>query len=79
MDKHTHMGVYGLVLHENKILLIKKGRGPYTGKYVLPGGKIEFGETQIEALKRELLEETGLRCENIKLIDAVSNRVQWKK
>lgn len=79
MDKHTHIGVYGLILNEDKVLLIKKGRGPYTGKYDLPGGKIEFGETQIETLKREIHEETGLCCENIKLMDGVSNRVYWKK
>jgi ADP-ribose pyrophosphatase YjhB (NUDIX family) len=79
MVEHTHIGVYGLVLNADRILLIKKGRGPYTGKYDLPGGKIEFGETQIEALKREIFEETGLECRNIELIDGISNRVQWKK
>lgn len=79
MDKHTHIGVYGLILNEDKVLLTKKGRGAYTGKYDLPGGKIEFGETQIEALMREIDEETGLKCESIELMDAVSYRVQWKK
>lgn len=79
MYKHTHVGVYGLILNEDKVLLIKKGRGAYTGKYDLPGGKIEFGETQTEALRREIDEETGLKCEKFELIDALSHRVQWKK
>jgi 8-oxo-dGTP diphosphatase len=79
LDRHTHIGVYGLILDSDKVLLIKKGRGPYTGKYDLPGGKIEFGETQIDALKREISEETGLVCSTIELIEGVSNRVQWEK
>lgn len=79
MNRHTHIGVYGLILDVDKVLLIKKGRGPYIGKYDLPGGKIEFAETQIDALKREISEETGLVCSTIELIDGVSNQVQWEK
>ena len=79
MDHHTHIGVYGLILDADKALLIKKARGPYSGKYDLPGGKFEFGEEQIGALKREINEETGLNCESIELIDGISNRIQWNK
>jgi len=79
MNKHTHIGVYGLIMKEDKVLLIKKARGAYTGKYDLPGGKIEFGESPIEALKREIAEETGVSCKNAELIDALSHRVQWEK
>ena len=56
----THLGVYGIVMHSNKLLLIKKVQGPYTGLFDLPGGGIEFGETPEQALVREMLEETGL-------------------
>jgi 8-oxo-dGTP diphosphatase len=79
LGKHTHIGVYGLILNEDKVLLIKKGRGAYTGKYDLPGGTIEFGETQTEALEREINEETGLKCKDIELIDGVSHHMQWEK
>jgi 8-oxo-dGTP diphosphatase len=41
-------------------LVIKKNRGPYRGKFDLPGGRVEFGETIEECLKREICEETGL-------------------
>lgn len=78
MSTHTHIGVYGLITNQDDILLIKKGRGPYKGKYDLPGGKIEFGETQIEALRRELIEETGLTCSKAELFDAASARVIWQ-
>lgn len=57
--QHTHLGVYGIIVDGRSILLIKKARGPYTGMYDLPGGKIEFGETPEQALTREIKEETG--------------------
>ena len=42
--KHTHIGIYGVVIKDEKILLIKKANGPYKGKLDLPGGSLEFGE-----------------------------------
>lgn len=60
MEKFTHLGVYGVLVQQEKILLIKKARGPHTGKWDLPGGTIEFGEEPYAALKREFDEETGL-------------------
>ena len=60
----AHFGVYGRIVKDGKILLIKKARGPYTGLYDLPGGSQEKGESYIETLTREILEETG--CKVIK-------------
>lgn len=60
----THLGVYGSIISDGKILLIKKARGPYTGLYDLPGGSQENGESYLDTLKREIMEETG--CEVIK-------------
>lgn len=59
-DKTTRHGAYGVVLENSKILLAKKNTGPYEGLWDLPGGKIEFGETPEDTLKRELLEESSL-------------------
>ena len=73
------MGIYGIVIENEKILLIKKAVGPYEGKLDLPGGSPEFGETPIETLKRELLEETGLEVEDANLYDASSVLVDWNK
>ncbi|MBO7244374.1 MAG: NUDIX domain-containing protein [Alphaproteobacteria bacterium] len=56
----THFGIYGINIKDNKILLIKKTRGPYTGLYDLPGGSPETNEVPEETLIREIKEETNL-------------------
>ncbi len=55
----THRGIYGFIRQDDKVLLIVKKRGPYTGMYDLPGGSPEPGESEAETLKREIQEETG--------------------
>ena len=60
MKDTRHLGVYGVIINDNKVLLIKKSRGAYTGQYDLPGGSIEHGEKPSETLKREIMEETGM-------------------
>ena len=78
MKNHKHLGCYGLVVKDGKILLIKKKTGPYDGLLDLPGGSFEFGETPEETLKREMLEETGLEVTKYQLFDASSVVVEWK-
>jgi ADP-ribose pyrophosphatase YjhB (NUDIX family) len=46
-----------------KILLIKRENAPLFGKWCFPGGKIESNETFIDAMKREIYEETGYKIE----------------
>jgi ADP-ribose pyrophosphatase YjhB (NUDIX family) len=52
----------GAVVKDSRgqLLLIKRGHEPGAGLWSLPGGRIEPGETDAEALVREMLEETGL-------------------
>lgn len=59
-NQHFHVGAYGILIQNNKILLIKKSRGAYKGMFDLPGGGIEFKEKIEEALKREFIEETDI-------------------
>lgn len=67
-DNHFHVGVYGILVIDRKVLMIKKSRGAYKGKYDLPGGKIEFKEEVEEALKREFIEETGIIIDSYKFL-----------
>ena len=76
-NQTKHLGAYGLIIKNDKILLIKKVGGPYDGKYDLPGGTIEFGETPEEALKRELFEEVGIKITKYELFDANSVTLDW--
>ena len=45
---------------ENKILMCKRAKEPYKGKYNLVGGKLEENEDSLEGAYRELEEETGI-------------------
>jgi 8-oxo-dGTP diphosphatase len=56
---------------EGRLLLIKHGHEPGAGLWSLPGGRIEPGETDAEALVREMLEETGLEVEPGRLLGRV--------
>ena len=56
-----YLGVYGVCLKDNRVLCIKKTKGPYKNRYDLPGGSQKFNEGFTETLVREYLEETGYR------------------
>ena len=58
-------GVGAIIFEGDKVLLIKRGSPPLEGYWSLPGGAQETGETVEAALKREILEETGLQIEII--------------
>jgi 8-oxo-dGTP diphosphatase len=56
---------------QGRLLLIKRGHEPGAGLWSLPGGRIERGETDAEALVREMFEETGLTVQPGRLIGQV--------
>jgi mutator protein MutT len=61
---------------QGRLLLIKRGHAPGAGLWSLPGGRIEAGETDAEALVREMREETGLAVEPGQLVGTVRRPAQ---
>ena len=56
---------------QRRLLMIKRGHEPGAGLWSIPGGRIEPGETDTEALVREMFEETGLVVEVGRLLGRV--------
>lgn len=54
------LGVGALILRENHVLLVERGKPPLVGYWSIPGGLVETGERLEDALIREVWEETGL-------------------
>ncbi len=67
--KHPLPGVGALIIRRNSILLIQRARSPLKGYWSLPGGLIETGESIEAALRREVLEETGLLARPKKMFE----------
>jgi ADP-ribose pyrophosphatase YjhB (NUDIX family) len=55
------IGVGAVVLDAGRVLLVRRGKPPLAGKWSLPGGLLELGETTAEAARREVAEECGLQ------------------
>ena len=61
MIERAEVAVGAIVRRSDELLLVRRGRPPAVGEWSVPGGRVEPGELLMEAVVRELLEETGLR------------------
>jgi nucleoside triphosphatase len=81
MQEFPEVAVGGLVINnKGEIFLMKSHK--WKGKYTIPGGHIETGESAEEALKREVKEETSLEVYDIRFIsyqDFIFDEAYWKK
>ena len=57
------VGVGAIIIEDSSVVLVKRGHAPLQGKWSIPGGVLEIGETLRKAVVREALEETGLAVE----------------
>jgi ADP-ribose pyrophosphatase len=58
--EHPRAAVGAVVIKDDKVLLVRRGRPPASGQWAIPGGNIKLGETLQQAAEREILEETGI-------------------
>ena len=71
--QYPMIGVGALVLKEGRMLLVKRSQEPSKGKWSVPGGRLELGETISEAVKREVLEECGVQIEIVRILNVMDN------
>jgi len=65
--KRPYLAVSAAIFRDGKVLIVRRARKPALGVYTLPGGGVETGETLIEAVRREVREETALEIEPVAL------------
>lgn len=70
MIERAEVAVGAVVRHEGRLLLIRRAKPPQAGRWSLPGGRVEPGESLRDAVAREVYEEAGL------VVD-VGDQVGW--
>ncbi|MGH9727374.1 MAG: NUDIX hydrolase [Candidatus Acidiferrales bacterium] len=63
------IAVGGVVISDARVLLIRRAQPPLEGRWSIPGGLLELGESIARAVARELLEETGVQIRALELIE----------
>jgi 8-oxo-dGTP diphosphatase len=67
--KRPLVGVGALIFDGGRILMAQRGKEPLKGWWSLPGGALEIGESLADAVRREVLEETGLEIEPLRVFE----------
>ena len=65
------VGVGVIVLRNEEVLLVQRDKSPNKGQWSIPGGKQRLGETVLQTAHREIFEETGVKVEQLALVDVV--------
>ena len=62
---------------QDEVLLVQDAKKECRGSWYLPAGRMEPGETIVEALQREVKEEAGLQCEPLTLLSVEERGPSW--
>ena len=68
--ENAMVGVAVVIFRDGQVLMAKRGKEPSKGKWSIPGGKLELGETIYEAAEREVFEECSVEIDVGNVIDA---------
>src|SRR5260221_646569 len=66
------VGVGGIAIEGDRVLLVRRAAEPLLGQWSIPGGALELGESLTEGVARELLEETGVAVEVKEVVEVLS-------
>jgi ADP-ribose pyrophosphatase YjhB (NUDIX family) len=76
-NTNWRQSVGGIVMKENKVLLVRHTYGSGKGKLIIPGGYVQHNETPQDAARREVLEETSITAEPTKIVGIRFNLKDW--
>ncbi len=72
--KQPAIGVGAIVWRGDAVLLIRRGKAPRKGEWSIPGGHVHWGETLVDAVTREVREETGIAITGIQHCETLEAR-----
>lgn len=73
------VGIGAIILRRGRVLLIERARPPAEGQWSLPGGVLEPGERLADAVRREVLEETGLRVKPERVFEVAESIIRDRR
>jgi ADP-ribose pyrophosphatase YjhB (NUDIX family) len=79
VERFQRVAAYGIARDGDLVLLSRLSRSPHAGRWTLPGGGLDFGERPVDAVVREVHEETGLHVRVGELLDADAELWGWTK
>ncbi len=65
--QRPYLAVSAAIIRDGKVLVVRRARQPALGIFTLPGGGVETGETLMQAVTREVREETSMDIEPVAL------------
>jgi 8-oxo-dGTP diphosphatase len=74
--EHPRVGVGAVVLRQGRVLLVRRGGPPAAGRWSLPGGLVDVGETTVDAIRREVEEECGIKIRVVEVAGVIDRIVR---